>query len=93
MVVANILAETVVELMPALVANLAAEGTLIASGIIPDRADAVIASLHENDLALVERREDGEWIALIAREATKDEGRTTQDEGRTTKDERQTTKN
>ena len=77
MVVANILAETVVELMPALVTNLAAEGTLITSGIIADRAEVVIASLCENGLSLVERREDGEWIALIAREATQDEGRTT----------------
>jgi ribosomal protein L11 methyltransferase len=76
-VVANILAETVVELMPALVTNLAAEGVLIASGIIAERAEVVIVSLHENDLALVEQREDGEWIALIARKATKDEGRTT----------------
>jgi ribosomal protein L11 methyltransferase len=75
-VVANILAETVAELMPALVTNLAAEGTLIASGVILDRAEAVIASLHENDLALAERREDGEWVALIAC-MQGDEGRTT----------------
>jgi ribosomal protein L11 methyltransferase len=80
MVVANILAETIVELMPALVANLAPKGVLVASGIIPDRAEIVIDSLHENDLALAERREDGEWLALIAREATKDRGPKTKDE-------------
>jgi ribosomal protein L11 methyltransferase len=84
MVVANILAETVVELMPALVANLAAEGALIASGIINDRAEVVIASLHENDLALVERREDGEWVALIACKGTEYERGATKDEGRST---------
>jgi ribosomal protein L11 methyltransferase len=77
MVVANILAETIVELMPALVTNLAAEGSLIASGIIPGRAEAVIDSLHENDLTLIERRGDSEWLALIARKATKDQRRRT----------------
>jgi ribosomal protein L11 methyltransferase len=79
LVVANILAETVVELMPALVSNLAAEGALIASGIIADRAEVVIASLHKNDLALTERREDGEWVALVAGNETKDERRSTND--------------
>ncbi len=79
---ANILAETIVELMPALVTNLAAEGTLIASGIIADRAEAVIASLHEHRLSLVERRDEGEWVALIACKQ-KDEERTTKDERKT----------
>ncbi len=66
LVVANILAETVVELMPGLVDHLATEGTLIASGIIADRAEAVVASLHEHGLSLVERRNEGEWVALVA---------------------------
>jgi ribosomal protein L11 methyltransferase len=70
LVVANILAETIVELAPALAANLAAEGLLIASGIITDRAEHVVAALRENGLRLVERRDDGEWVALIARKRT-----------------------
>ena len=65
--VANILAETITELAPALAANLAPGGILIASGIIADRANAVVASLHENGLSLVERRDEGDWVALIAR--------------------------
>jgi len=65
--VANILAETITELAPALAANLAPGGILIASGIIADRAHAVVASLHENGLSLVERRDEGDWVALIAR--------------------------
>ena len=65
LVVANILAETIVELAPALAARLAPEGTLVASGIIADRAKSVIAALRKNELALVERRDDGEWVALI----------------------------
>jgi len=66
LVVANILAETIVELMPGLVSHLAEEGTLIASGIIADRAKAVMASLHEHGLSLVERQDEGDWVALVA---------------------------
>ena len=66
LVVTNILAETIVELMPGLVGHLAAEGTLIASGIIADRAEAVVAALHEHGLSLAERRDEGEWVAMVA---------------------------
>jgi ribosomal protein L11 methyltransferase len=64
--VANILAETITELAPALAANLAPGGILIASGIIADRANAVVASLHESGLSFAERRDEGDWVALIA---------------------------
>jgi len=55
------------ELAPALAAHLLPEGVLIASGIIADRAEAVVSSLRENGLSLVERRDDGDWVALVAR--------------------------
>jgi ribosomal protein L11 methyltransferase len=67
LVVANILAETIMELAPALAAHLLPEGVLIASGIIAERAEAVLSSLRENGLSLVGRRDDGDWIALVAR--------------------------
>jgi ribosomal protein L11 methyltransferase len=66
LVVANILAETIIDLAPALAANLSPGGILVVSGIIAERADAVLASLHQNGLSLMERRNDGEWVALIA---------------------------
>jgi ribosomal protein L11 methyltransferase len=65
LVVANILAETIIDLEPALAANLSPGGILVVSGIIAERTDAVLASLHQNGLALVERRDDGDWVALI----------------------------
>ncbi len=65
--VANILAETIIELAPALAAQLSPAGILIASGIITDRADAVVASLRESGLLPVERRDDGDWVALVSR--------------------------
>jgi ribosomal protein L11 methyltransferase len=67
LIVANILAETIVELSPALAANLLPGGLLIASGIIAERADRVAASLAEHGLSPVEERRDGDWVALIAR--------------------------
>jgi ribosomal protein L11 methyltransferase len=85
LVVANILAETIMDLGPALAASLSPGGILVASGIIAERADAVLASLHQNGLALVERRDDGDWVALIAYKT--DEGWKTEDERRKTKDE------
>jgi ribosomal protein L11 methyltransferase len=78
LVVANILAETIIDLGPALAASLSPGGILVTSGIIAELADAVLASLHQNGLALVERRDDGEWVALIAYKP--DEGRMTGDE-------------
>jgi len=70
LIVVNILAETIIELTPGLVASLAPRGILIASGIIADRADAVVAKLRENSLSIVEQRRMGEWVALVARKAT-----------------------
>ncbi len=67
LIVANILAENIMELAPALAAHLLPEGVLIASGIIADRAEAVVSSLRANGASLVERRDDGDWVALVAR--------------------------
>ncbi len=68
LIVANILAETIMELAPALAAHLLPGGVLIASGIIADRAEAVASRLRENGVSLVERRDDGDWVALVARQ-------------------------
>jgi len=73
LMVVNILAETIVELAPALAANLSPGGLLIASGIIAERAEAVVVSLRKNGLSPAEQRDDGEWVAFVARKGTKDE--------------------
>ena len=66
LIVANILAETIIELTPALATGLRENGILIASGIIADRTEIVVASLREQGFSIVEQRNDGEWVALIA---------------------------
>jgi ribosomal protein L11 methyltransferase len=66
LVLANILAETIIELVPALADSLSQQGMLVASGIIADRAEAVVTSLRQNGLSLAERRSQEDWVALIA---------------------------
>lgn len=66
-IVANILAEVIVQLlaegMPRLLAD---EGRLIVSGIIAPRAAEVEAALDRAGLRVLERMMEGDWVALVA---------------------------
>lgn len=70
-VVANILAEVLAKLLDGEYGNvplaepLAPGGYLILSGILFDRSDLVIAAAEGHGLRLVERRQEGDWIALV----------------------------
>jgi len=66
-VVANLTAEVIVDLMPKLAACLATNGLMILSGILSERAGDVQRSLLASGLEVSERRDAGEWSALIAR--------------------------
>jgi len=66
-IVANLIARVLIDLAGPLAAALAADGVLIASGIIADRTDDVIAAFAAAGLTGIERRQEGDWIALIAR--------------------------
>lgn len=66
LIVANIIARVVIELAGPLAAALAPAGTLIASGIIADRADDVIAAFTAAGFSRIGRQQEGDWIALIA---------------------------
>jgi ribosomal protein L11 methyltransferase len=63
-VLANLVSSIIIGLAPALVAELAPHGTLIASGIFRDREDEVRAALDHEGLAVRERDIDGDWVAL-----------------------------
>ncbi len=66
-IVVNILAEVIVDLLAAGLADLlAAEGRLVLSGIIDERADDVLAALAGQGLQVVQRQEEGEWVGLVA---------------------------
>jgi ribosomal protein L11 methyltransferase len=66
LMLANILLETIQELLPGLVSRLAPGGRLIASGILAEREDEAFLSLAAAGLHLLEVRREGAWIAILA---------------------------
>jgi ribosomal protein L11 methyltransferase len=66
-VVANLTAEVIVALMDDLAGCLAPEGLMILSGILSELAEDVERSLVASGLTVRERREAGEWCAVMAR--------------------------
>ncbi|MBS1766587.1 MAG: 50S ribosomal protein L11 methyltransferase [Acidobacteria bacterium] len=66
LMLANILLETIQDLLPAMVERLAAGGRLIASGILAEREDEAFLSLAAEGLRLLEVRREGAWIAILA---------------------------
>ena len=64
-VLANILANTLVELMPNLAAAVALDGRLILSGLIAGQDDNVLAAASAQNMRLVERRTYEDWVALV----------------------------
>ncbi len=66
-IVANILADVIVQLLVAGMARLLADdGRLIVSGIIEPRAAEVEAALDQVSLRVVQRLSEGDWVALVA---------------------------
>ena len=63
LVCANLTADVITTLMPALVG--AACGKLILSGILETQIEMVQAALHEYGIDEFETTQDGEWVALI----------------------------
>lgn len=64
LVLANLVAAILVELAPLLASHLAPDGSLLASGIIAPKADAVITAMRDAGLSVVARHDDGEWVSL-----------------------------
>ncbi len=71
LVVANILAEVIVDLLdgsyggPSLAEPLAPGGHLILPGILAEKAPLVLEATERCGLALVERRQEEDWVALV----------------------------
>ncbi len=66
-VVANLTAEVIIELMSDLICCLAPSGVLILSGVLTDLRDRVEKRATDAGLTIIEGREAGEWSALAAR--------------------------
>lgn len=66
-VVANILAEVILELLPAVTTVMQKDGLFICSGIITAKKDAVLAGLKESELTVIDELEKEGWVAIAAR--------------------------
>ncbi len=65
LVVANIIARVIAELAPALVASLAPDGILIASGIIDERLPLAEDALRDAGAQNIQRVQEGDWFTLV----------------------------
>jgi len=65
-IVVNILADVIAELMPALTSRLAADGHLLLAGIVEDRESVVLDALARHGLHVVRRENLLDWVALVA---------------------------
>lgn len=66
-VIANIIADVIIELLPQLPTLLKPGGIFIASGIIDLRADEVRERISQSGLNLIDSLEDSGWVLLVAR--------------------------
>ena len=66
---ANILLETIQELLPRMAEVAAKDGWLVASGILAARQDEALVSLSMHGFRPVKVVQEGEWVAILARRA------------------------
>ena len=66
LLIANILLETIQELLPLMVQKLEPGGVLIVSGILGERQDEALLSLALNGLKPIKMTSEGEWVAILA---------------------------
>jgi ribosomal protein L11 methyltransferase len=66
-VVANILAEVIAELSPALAHHLAPGAILIASGILAERAEMVSEAWHAAGISLIETWPEEDWLLMVGK--------------------------
>ena len=68
-IAANIVADAIIMLSPAIPALLAEDGVYIVSGIIDTREQDVLAALDNCGFTVVERREHGGWLCMVCKKA------------------------
>lgn len=67
LVLANILAEAIIDLADGLAAAVRPGGLLVASGIIAAKADAAVAALDGAGIRPLERDQEEDWVAVVGR--------------------------
>jgi ribosomal protein L11 methyltransferase len=68
-VVANIVADVIIRLLPDVGDYMTGDGRMIVSGIISPRADEVRAAIAENGFRVVEERQENDWLAILIERA------------------------
>ena len=68
-IAANIVADAIIMLSPAIPALLAEDGVYIVSGIIDTREQDVLTALAACGFAVVERHEHGGWLCMVCKKA------------------------
>ncbi|MBF0158863.1 MAG: 50S ribosomal protein L11 methyltransferase [Magnetococcales bacterium] len=66
-IVANLLAGIITDLLPTLVQALSPDGLLILSGLLIEQTQAIIDRCHQSGLQQVDREQLGDWVVLSAR--------------------------
>ncbi len=66
-VVANIVADVIIPLSKKAGRYLKEDGLFLCSGIINDRLLDVLSALEENGFTVLEKKQDGEWWAILSR--------------------------
>ena len=69
LILANIQADVLCDLVPAMAARLAPGGRVILSGILSDQSDDILAAYASAGFAMVSRHDEGEWTGLLLRRA------------------------
>lgn len=67
-ITANIVADVILAMLPALKQLLEREGKLLLSGIITEREAEIIAAVQAQGMVVQKRIEDGDWVALLCTE-------------------------
>ena len=69
LICANIVADIIIRMAPDVGRYMKDDAILLASGIITERAEEVIAELERNHLAVERRLDDNGWCALVVKKA------------------------
>jgi ribosomal protein L11 methyltransferase len=72
MVIANIFADTIADLAPAMMSQLKRDGVFIGSGILVERAHLVEQAMAAQPVTLVETRQEDDWLVMVYRAQTTD---------------------
>ncbi|ADL07673.1 50S ribosomal protein L11 methyltransferase [Thermosediminibacter oceani] len=73
-IVANIIADVIIDLAGVAASKLKQEGLFISSGIIKSRKESVCQALDRAGLVVIEEAEKGDWVALVSRKTLSGDG-------------------